>query len=756
MNNLISLVGNNSDCLLKGFFGLEKENIRVNKNGEISQKAHPSVFGDKETNPYITVDFAESQLEIITPTLPSIKEAYDFLQNLHEIVITNLDDEFLWPQSSPPILPEDISNISLAKFDKDVTKEQYRKQLAEKYGHKKQLLSGIHFNFSFDKELIQLLYKNYNKEDLSLQEFTNEIYLKVVRNYFRYGWLLVYLLGASPAIHESYGDCCNSEECDEECLTNLVSFRNSFCGYKNDRYFLVNHDSLEQYIHSIETLVSEGVLSSAREYYSPIRLKSNSSDIIKGLKEDGISYLELRSIDLNPLSDIGITLEDLQFIHLFLIYLLVIDCDGQTAEEYLNYINKAESIASCGRGDKVTLKQYSEIILDDMLTEFTKLSLLTEEYKQILELQHQKLECSYAEQISKQIKQKGFIEFHMERAKKSKQVLSQHLYTLKGYEDLELSTQILLRDAILRGIKFEILDRRDNFIKLIQNDNIQYVKQATKTSLDSYISVLIMENKVVTKKVLNEYGISAPKGKEYYSIEDALFDRSLYLDNIVIKPKSTNFGLGITIIKDQVTNDNYKKALEIAFTEDSTVLIEEFVQGKEYRFLVIGEEVVGVLHRVPANIVGDGVHTIQQLVTIKNQDPLRGSGYKTPLEKLQIGKSEELFLQMQNLNIDYVPENDQVIYLRENSNISTGGDSLDYTDFIHESYKQIAIQSVKHIGAKICGVDMMIQNIDEKSTIDNYSIIELNFNPAIHIHCYPYKGENRYIGRKVLDILGYQ
>lgn len=151
--------------------------------------------------------------------------------------------------------------------------------------------------------------------------------------------------------------------------------------------------------------------------------------------------------------------------------------------------------------------------------------------------------------------------------------------------------------------------------------------------------------------------------------------------------------------------------------------------------------------------MGDGVHTIEQLVHVKNKDLLRGHGYKTPLEKIQLGEAETMFLKNHNHQWSEIPSLGQVVYLRENSNISTGGDSLDFTDEIPESYKRLAIESAKAAGATFCGVDMMIDDITSEATDSNYSIIEINFNPAIHIHCYPYKGENRKADKKILDLL---
>jgi len=324
----------------------------------------------------------------------------------------------------------------------------------------------------------------------------------------------------------------------------------------------------------------------------------------------------------------------------------------------------------------------------------------------------------------------------------------------KDYKSLELSTQLIIKEALKRKIEVEVLDREDNFIRLKKGDKVEYIKQATRTSADTYIAPLIMENKEVTKIILKEYGLSVPESLTIRSVEDAMAAYPKFVTkDIVVKPKSTNFGKGITILKKLNSQKEFLDAVQYAFKEDKTLLIEDFIEGKEYRFLVIGDEVPAILHRVPANVKGDGVHSIRELVKIKNQDPLRGKNYVTPLEKINLGHVEEEFLKAQGKDFDYIPKENETVYLRKNSNISTGGDSIDYTDEISDAYKKIAIKAAQAVGAKICGADIIIKNLNEKPSKDNYSIIELNFNPALHIHDYPYIGKNREVEKKVLDLL---
>ena len=352
-------------------------------------------------------------------------------------------------------------------------------------------------------------------------------------------------------------------------------------------------------------------------------------------------------------------------------------------------------------------------------------------------------------------KENSILNVGLNLAKQYKEDALREYYSLSAYSNMELSTQAVIEDAIKSGLKVSIIDENDQFIRLENKEHVEYVKNGNMTSKDSYISPLIMENKVVTKKVLEEKGFRVPKGYEVSSIEEAL-QKFNYIKNkpIVIKPKSTNFGLGITIFKNGTSSfENYTKAIEFALKEDKDILIEEFIEGTEYRFFVIEGKTEAVLLRVPANVIGDGKHTIRELVEIKNSNPLRGDAKKTPLKKIELGEIEQLQLSEQGLNFESILAESEVAYLRENSNISTGGDSIDMTNEVHESYKKLAVEIAEAMMAKVCGVDLIIPNIKDECSKDNYGVIEANFNPMMMMHIYPHAGESRRLSLNVLRML---
>ena len=725
--------------------GLEKEGQRVLPNGQISKTDHPKVFGIRHEQPYIQTDFAESQVELITTPEKSEKDVLRVLNAVHEVFLKNIpEDEYIWPLSIPAILPKE-DEIRVAQFEKKSDVE-YREYLVEKYGKYKQMVSGIHYNFQLDDNFMEKI-STITKKDLVSTK--NEVYLKLARQFIRYQWLLIYLYGASPLAEDKY-------------FTNGVkpsdfvrSLRTSRFGYVNEEDIKVSYGSLEKYIEDITGYVQNGMLIAEKEFYSSVRFRG--ADTIVKFPKQGIKYIEFRLFDLNPFAPFGILEKDIRFVHLFIKTLVWLEEVDKSTSESLGY-EYSEKVALSHPFSKVMYEDEGIWLLNKMKELVAELGLYESDIdlinEKIDELQNPELTIG-ARLLREYKKENSILNVGLNLAKQYKEDALREYYSLSAYSNMELSTQAVIEDAIKSGLKVSIIDENDQFIRLESKEHVEYVKNGNMTSKDSYISPLIMENKVVTKKVLAEKGFRVPKGYEVSSIEEAL-QKFNYIKSkpIVIKPKSTNFGLGITIFKNGTSSlENYTKAIEFALKEDKDILIEEFIEGTEYRFFVIEEKTEAVLLRVPANVIGDGKHTIRELVEMKNANPLRGDAKKTPLKKIELGEIEQLQLSEQGLNFESILAENEVAYLRENSNISTGGDSIDMTNEVHESYKKLAVEIAEAMMAKVCGVDLIIPNIKDECSKDNYGVIEANFNPMMMMHIYPHAGESRRLSLNVLRML---
>ena len=431
---LLNLSKFSSDEILAGSFGIEWESLRAKGDGELSLTPHPEIFGDKLTNPLITTDFSESQIEIITPTFNTIDNAFDTFSMLSDLVNSSLpEDEYLWFQSIPCILPY-WDKIPIAQYsDEGIESQKYREDLAKKYGVKKQMISGVHFNFSFTDEFLEKLHSMVSP-DLSFQEFKNNVYLKIARNYLRYCWLIIYLTGCSIGSHKTFSnDCIHLMDAKDDYgsyySTKGPSFRNASCGYKNLMELYPSYDSVEEFTEDIEGFIENGDLSEAKELYTQIRLKpKNPGDLLNSLKNDGIEYIEIRTLDINPFYQCGLVRHDMKFLHLFLIYMLIKDesdyADWQR-EAKINEENTAEnayvdSMRLLRDGHEVTLKRWAAEIINEMygmcevlgFDEFNTLNLMLNRIANP--------DLTYGKRLLKLIEKNGYLNTHVELSKNNK------------------------------------------------------------------------------------------------------------------------------------------------------------------------------------------------------------------------------------------------------------------------------------------------------------------------------------------------
>ncbi len=736
----------------QGSFGFEKESQRVHADGSIVTTPHPKSFGSRSYHPYIQTDFAESQLELITPPNKKVEDSLRWLSAIHEVVLRSLpDDEYIFPLSMPAGLPP-AEKIKVAQLD-DPADVAYREHLVKSYGTYKQMVSGIHYNFQLDADLIQTLFKAQS-EYQSAVGFQNDLYLKMAKNFLRYQWILLYLLSATPVVDRNYFKDGISPLKPNQYVRSL---RSSQYGYVNAPEIIVSYDSVEKYVETLEHWVAEGKLIAEKEFYSNVRLRGAKK--AREFLDKGIQYLEFRLFDLNPFEPYGINLEDAKFIHHFILLMIWMD---ETADQQAVELGKSRlaEVAWEDPRSQTAYRAEGEAILNQLLIMLEQIG-AEDEIARIVKdklaqfIEPEKTLCG---RLVNAIEHAGgYQRLGAELALRNKQQAFERFYALSAFDNMELSTQALLFDLIQKGIKTEILDENDQFLCLQHGEHIEYVKNGNMTSHDSYISPLIMENKVVTKKVLAKAGFNVPQSVEFTSLEQAVASYPLFEGRaVVIKPKSTNYGLGISIFQQGVHNrDDFAKAVEIAFREDKEIMVEDYLVGTEYRFFVLGEETLAVLLRVPANVVGDGVHTVAELVATKNYHPLRGDGSRTPLKKIAFGDIEQLQLKEQGLTVDSIPAKDQLVQLRANSNISTGGDSIDMTDEMHDSYKRLAVGITKAMGAAVCGVDLIIPNLKKpaEASLSSWGVIEANFNPMMMMHIFPYAGKSRRLTQNVIKML---
>lgn len=323
---------------------------------------------------------------------------------------------------------------------------------------------------------------------------------------------------------------------------------------------------------------------------------------------------------------------------------------------------------------------------------------------------------------------------------------SYNFIPLKGYENFEATTQIIIAEILKRKLPLEIIDANNNLIAVISEGKEYIIHEGTISDANSIIAFWISNDKWMTKTFLKRKGINHSKG--------VLLNKGFRADELqtiifpaVVKPVDTDHGIAVsTNIKSM---PELHDAISRAFKHSNKVIVEEHFEGREYRFLVIDFKVRAIAFRVPANIIGDSKKTIRKLIDDKNID--RGEDYTRPLLKINVDEEVKRHLKVQNFKLESIPKKGEQIFLRKNSNLSTGGDSIDVTDEMPDFYKQIAQEAAKAAGLKITGTDIIIKDINIKPTENNYIVVELNAPAMLSMHDYPYIGKNRNVARYVLD-----
>ena len=351
------------------------------------------------------------------------------------------------------------------------------------------------------------------------------------------------------------------------------------------------------------------------------------------------------------------------------------------------------------------------------------------------------------EKVNNLVKEKGYLETFISIAKDYSRMAEENRFLISGYPDLEASTVVVIKEALLNGINVNILDEKKSIIELKKSSKKEILVQATRTSKDSSTLQYIVNDKFIAKRIMQESGINVPEG---ITISIDINEKKLkeiiskYSDiPIVIKPKSTNFGTGITIFKTGANKEQINKAIKFAFEFDNTVLIEDYIHGKEYRFLVIDNKCIAVTWRRNASVVGDGKSTIEELIANKNNE------YWHRTRKIKKDNELKEYFLKNKISMNDIPKEGERITLRGNSNASTGGESIDMTDAMPKYFKEIAEKVSKTFDAKICGVDIIINDMEH----ENYKILEVNSNPGLSIHRWPYEGKERRIAYEILRLL---
>lgn len=321
--------------------------------------------------------------------------------------------------------------------------------------------------------------------------------------------------------------------------------------------------------------------------------------------------------------------------------------------------------------------------------------------------------------------------------------------TLNSTYELGVSTRAIYNEAKKRGIP--INEVSDSGLFRLGYGKYQRFISATLFENTSSIAVDIACDKALTKTLLDEVSIPVPKGQVCFTVQEAFFTAEEIGYPVVVKPNFGNQGKHVSV---NITNP---AELETAFVNASNlgqeVLIEKYITGKDYRVLLVNGKVAAVAERTPASVKGDGIHTVKELIDLENADELRGDDHDKPLTKIIIDDYVTRLIQKQGFSLDSILFPEKILYLRANSNLSTGGTAIDRTNNIHPDNIKIAELAVKTIGLDIAGIDIVMPDISKPIKNGYGAIVEVNAAPGIRMHLKPSKGMKRDVVSPILDMI---
>ncbi len=329
--------------------------------------------------------------------------------------------------------------------------------------------------------------------------------------------------------------------------------------------------------------------------------------------------------------------------------------------------------------------------------------------------------------------------------------LIQQVITTGEQNELGPSTLAIYQAAIKRNIPVTRLGS-ENLLVLGYGCRQQRV-WATLSGQTSVVASDLVSDKDLTKKILLEQGIPVPGGQVVNTSVQAIKAWQEIGRPVAIKPLFGNQGKGVTLKVN--TAAEVERSFSVAQNYGADIVVEEYIPGKQYRLCVVNGKVIAAAERIPAYIVGDGQHAVKELVEIANQNPLRGDGHAKVLSKLSLDSIALAVLSRQKATINSVPAKNEIVYLRDSANLSTGGTAVDVTDIVHCDFINMAVRAARLVGLDIAGVDIVAQDITEpyRTSSNAAAIIEINAAPGIRMHHYPSAGKPRDVAAGIIDYL---
>lgn len=440
-----------------------------------------------------------------------------------------------------------------------------------------------------------------------------------------------------------------------------------------------------------------------------------------GMSRHQATSIWLGHFSLDPLSSSGISSVTIDFLEILVFYLLA----QSLTNDQLSFIDLSESVEAVKEPTKFDRSNALSLLND--LIDFTK----DNDFPHVWLNSLQTLKTQFVNHhlpYDQMSKQEDSFDFSLKQSKAYQQARIDQV-TLNGFQNYDFNTQLLLSNSYASGIYAQVLSKPDRLVALYHRHHHAIIKAGVLTKHANGASLALLQNKMALKRFMANFGFQVPSGNLYSDFKNAGedFEFSFKHRALAVKPNVPKGGTGVTVFKRPANFELFKTAFQRASSEDKRhqVLIEEFIPGDVYRFLIVQGKLIGILNCVPANVIGDGKRSVSKLIARKNQEKSRGVEFSYPLHILTMDDSNWNYLKQQHIDQDSVLGRGQQLFLTNVSSWQFGSDYLNVIDEVDQSYQDLALQMAKQLDLSTVAIDLIIEN--------SYRAYESQVNSAVFI-----------------------